>query len=157
MGFTTGKFGINGGSFGGYAGLFLISHVDTFAAAVLRAPPSDFFSTWADGRDRDIWTIDNGQARANGDPWRAQQSYLANSPFFHADRVHTPLLIMHGQKDFTVPTQQGEMMFYALRYLKRPVELVLYRDGDHSIVRGSREDYLDYYQRTLDWWGKYLQ
>ena len=157
MGFTTGKFGINGGSFGGYAGLFLISHVDIFAAAVLRAPPSDFFSTWADGRDRDIWTIDNGQARADGNPWQARNSYLANSPFFSADRVHTPLLIMHGEKDYTVPTQQGEMMFYALRYLKRPVELVLYRDGDHSIVRGSRDDYLDYYQRTLDWWDKYLK
>ncbi len=156
MGFTNGKFGINGGSFGGYAGLFLISHVDIFAAAVLRAPPSEFFSTWADGRDRDIWTIDNGQARANGDPWKARQSYLDNSPFFSADRVHTPLLILHGEKDYTVPTQQGEMMFYALRYLKRPVELVLYRDGDHSIVRGSRDDYLDYYQRTLDWWQKYL-
>ena len=156
MGFTTGKFGITGGSFGGYAGLFLISHVDVFAAAVLRAPPSEFFSTWADGRDRDIWTIDNGQARANGSPWQSQQSYIANSPFFSADRVHTPVLIMHGEKDYTVPTQQGEMMFYALRYLKRPVELVLYREGDHSIVRGSRDDYLDYYQRTLDWWKKYL-
>jgi len=156
MGFTNGKFGINGGSFGGYAGLYLISHSDIFAAAVLRAPPSDFFSTWADGRDRDIWTIDNGQARANGDPWKARRSYLDNSPFFSADRVHTPLLIVHGEKDYTVPTQQGEMMFYALRYLKRPVELVLYRDGDHSIVRGSRDDYLDYYQRTLDWWKKYL-
>lgn len=157
MGFTTGKFGINGGSFGGYAGLYLISHTDIFAASVLRAPPSDFFSTWADGRDRDIWTIDNGQARAVGNPWASQKSYIANSPFFSADRVHTPLLIMHGEKDYTVPTQQGEMMFYALRYLKAPVELVLYRDGDHSIVRGSRDDYLDYYQRTLDWWGKYLQ
>ena len=157
MGFTTGKFGINGGSWGGYAGLYLISHVDIFAAAVLRAPPSDFFSTWADGRDRDIWTIDNGQARAVGSPWTSQRAYTTDSPFFSADRVHTPLLIMHGQKDITVPTQQGEMMFYALRYLKRPVELVLYRDGDHSIVRGSKDDYLDYYRRTLDWWEKYLQ
>jgi dipeptidyl aminopeptidase/acylaminoacyl peptidase len=157
MGFTNGKFGINGGSFGGYSGLYLISHVDTFAAAVLRAPPSDFFSTWADGRDRDIWTIDNGQARAVGSPWTSQKSYINNSPFFSADRVHTPVLIMHGEKDYTVPTQQGEMMFYALRYLGRTAELVLYRDGDHSITRGSRDDYLDYYQRTLDWWGKYLQ
>ena len=82
--------------------------------------------------------------------------YIENSPFFSADRVHTPLLIMHGEKDYTVPTQQGEMMFHALRYLKRPVELVLYREGDHSIVRGSREDYLDFYQRTLNWWHKYL-
>lgn len=154
---SDGKFGITGGSFGGYAGLYLISHVNIFSAAVLRAPPSDFFSTWADGRDRDIWTIETGQARAGGSPWQNPLVYIENSPFFSADRVHTPLLIMHGEKDYTVPTQQGEMMFYALRYLKRPVELVLYREGDHSIVRGSRADYLDYYQRTLDWWQKYLR
>ncbi|HXB72158.1 MAG TPA: prolyl oligopeptidase family serine peptidase [Candidatus Acidoferrales bacterium] len=156
MGFSDGRFGITGGSFGGYAGLFLISHVDIFRAAVLRAPPSDFFSTWADGRDRDIWTIETGQARAGVSPWQNPLVYIENSPFFSADRVHTPLLIMHGEKDYTVPTQQGEMMFYALRYLKRPAELVLYREGEHSITRGSREDYLDYYQRTLDWWEKYL-
>jgi dipeptidyl aminopeptidase/acylaminoacyl peptidase len=154
--FLDGRFGITGGSFGGYAGLFLISHSDIFAAAVLRAPPSDFFSTWGDGRDRDIWTIETGQARAGVSPWQNPLVYMENSPFFSADRVHTPVLIMHGEKDYTVPTQQSEMMFYALRYLKRPAELVLYRAGDHSIVRGSREDYLDFYQRTLDWWEKYL-
>ncbi len=157
LGFTDSKFGITGGSFGGFAGLYLISHVDIFAAAVLRAPPSEFFSTWGDGRDRDVWTIETGQARTGGSPWQVPRLYVANSPFFSADRVHTPVLIFHGQKDYTVPTQQGEMMFYALRYLKRPAELVLYRDADHSIVRGSRDDYLDYYERTLNWWARYLK
>jgi dipeptidyl aminopeptidase/acylaminoacyl peptidase len=159
MGFTNRKFGISGGSFGGYAGLFLIAHVDvdTFAAAVLRAPPSEFFSTWGDGRDRDIWTIETGQARTGGSPWKVPQAYIANSPFFQADRVHTPVLILHGEKDYTVPLQQGVMMFSALRALKKPAEMVLYREGDHSIVRSSRSDYLDYYGRTLDWWEKYLK
>jgi dipeptidyl aminopeptidase/acylaminoacyl peptidase len=156
-GFTNGKFGINGGSFGGYAGLFLISHVDIFAAAVLRAPPSEFFSTWGDGRDRDIWTIETGQARTGGSPWQIPQAYISNSPFFQADRVHTPVLILHGEKDYTVPLQQGVMMFSALRALKKPAEMVLYREGDHSIVRGSRDDYLDYYNRVLEWWEKYLK
>ena len=156
-GFTNGKFGINGGSFGGYAGLFLISHVDMFAAAVLRAPPSEFFSTWGDGRDRDIWTIETGQARTGGSPWQIPQAYISNSPFFQADRVHTPVLILHGEKDYTVPLQQGVMMFSALRALKRHAEMVIYRDGDHSIVRGSREDYVDYYTRTLEWWERYLK
>jgi dipeptidyl aminopeptidase/acylaminoacyl peptidase len=156
LGFTNGRFGITGGSFGGYAGLYLISHVDVFAAAVLRAPPSEFFSTWGDGRDRDIWTIETGQARTGGSPWEMPERYVANSPFFHADRVRTPALILHGEKDFTVPLQQGEMMFHALRALGRPAELVLYREGDHSIVKGSRDDFLDFYGRTLAWWQKYL-
>ena len=157
MGFTNGRFGITGGSFGGYAGLFLISQVEVFAAAVVRAPPSEFFSTWGDGRDRDIWTIETGQARTGGTPWEVPERYIANSPFFFADRVRTPVLIMHGEKDFTVPLQQGEMMFYALRALGRTAELVLYRDGDHSIVRGSRADFLDFHARMLGWWEQYLR
>src|SRR5690606_15434317 len=134
---------------GGYAGLFLISHVDIFSAAVVRAPPSEFFSTWGDGRDRDIYTIERGQARTGGTPWEVPERYIANSPFFHADRVRTPVLILHGEKDFTVPFQQGELMFYALRALGRTAEFAIYREGDHSIVRGSRHDFLDYYNRTL--------
>jgi dipeptidyl aminopeptidase/acylaminoacyl peptidase len=157
MGFTSGKFGITGGSFGGYAGLFLISQVNVFAAAVVRAPPSEFFSTWGDGRDRDIWTIETGQARTGGTPWDVPERYVANSPFFSADRVRTPVLILHGEKDFTVPLQQGEMMFYALRALGRDAELVLYREGDHSIVRGSRADFIDFYARTLAWWDRHLR
>ncbi len=157
QGFTNGRFGIHGGSFGGYAGLFLISHVDVFSAAVLRAPPSDFFSTWGDGRDRDIWTIETGQARTGGSPWEMPQVYFDNSPFFSADRVHTPVLIQHGEKDYTVPLEQGVMMFSALRALKRPAEMILYREGDHSIVRGSRNDFIEVYRRTLDWWDRYLK
>lgn len=157
MGFTTGRFGITGGSFGGYAGLFLISRVDIFSAAVLRAPPSEFFSTWGSGRDRDIWTIETGQARTGGTPWEVPERYLANSPFFHADRVNTPVLILHGEKDFTVPFQQGELMFHALRALGRTAEFAMYREGDHSIVRGSRDDFLDVYRRMLEWWDRYLR
>jgi dipeptidyl aminopeptidase/acylaminoacyl peptidase len=157
MDFTTGRFGITGGSFGGYSGLFLISHSDIFAAAVLRAPPSDFFSTWGDGRDRDVWTIETGQARTTGTPWTNRDGYLENSPFFVADRVHTPVLIVHGKADFTVPFQQGLMMFAALRALHRTSDLLIYRDAEHSIVRGSRFRFLDFHQHTMEWWDRYLR
>jgi dipeptidyl aminopeptidase/acylaminoacyl peptidase len=157
MDFTTGKFGITGGSFGGYSGLFLISHSDIFAAAVLRAPPSDFFSTWGDGRDRDVWTIETGQARTTGTPWTNRDGYMENSPFFVADRVHTPVLIVHGKADFTVPFQQGLMMFAALRALHRTSDLLIYRDGEHSIVRGSRFRFIDFHQHTMEWWDRYLR
>ena len=156
MDLTTGRFGITGGSFGGYSGLFLISHSDIFAAAVLRAPPSDFFSTWGDGRDRDVWTIETGQARTTGTPWTNRDGYIENSPFFAADRVHTPVLIVHGKADFTVPFQQGLMMFAALRALHRTSDLLIYRDAEHSIVRGSRFRFLDFHQRTMEWWDRYL-
>lgn len=157
MNLTTGRFGITGGSLGGIAGLSLIARSDIFAAAVLRAPPSDFFSTWADGRDRDIWTIETGQGRAGGTPWNQRETYIQNSPFFQADRVHTPVLIIHGKADFTIPLQQGLMMFSALRALHRTADLLIYRDADHSVVRGSRFRFIDLHERTLDWWERYLR
>jgi dipeptidyl aminopeptidase/acylaminoacyl peptidase len=157
MGLTTGSFGVTGRSLGGIAGLSLISRSDVFAAAVLLAPPSDFFSTWADGRDRDIWTIETGQGRAGGTPWERHDRYIDNSPFFFADRVHTPVLIIHGKADFTVPFQQGMMMFSALRALHRSADLLIYRDADHSIVRGSRFRFIDLHQRTMEWWERYLR
>jgi dipeptidyl aminopeptidase/acylaminoacyl peptidase len=157
MNLTTGRFGITGGSLGGLAGLSLISRTDIFTAAVLRAPPSDYFSTWGDGRDRDVWTIETGQGRGGGTPWDHREAYIENSPFFIADRVHTPVLIVHGEADFTVPFQQGLMMFSALRALHRTADLLIYRDGEHSIVRGSRFRYIDFHEHTLEWWEKYLK
>jgi len=157
MDVSTGKFGISGGSLGGLAGLALISRSDIFAAAVLRAPPSDYFSTWGDGRDRDIWTIEDGQGRAAGTPWEQRDVYIDNSAFFHADRVHTPVLIVHGKADFTVPFQQGMMEFSALRALHKNADLLIYRDGDHSIVRGSRFRFIDFHQQTMKWWEHYLR
>jgi len=157
MNLTTGRFGITGGSLGGLAGLSLISHTDIFTAAVLRAPPSDYFSTWGDGRDRDVWTIEAGQGRAAGTPWDHREAYIENSPFFVADHVHTPVLIVHGEADFTVPFQQGLMMFSALRALHRTADMLIYRDGEHSIVRGSRFRFIDFHEHTMEWWEKYLK
>lgn len=157
MNVSTGKFGISGGSLGGLAGLALISRSDIFAAAVLRAPPSDYFSTWGDGRDRDIWTIEDGQGRAAGTPWEQRDVYIDNSAFFHADRVHTPVLIVHGKADFTVPFQQGMMEFSALRALHKNADLLIYRDGDHSIVRGSKFRFIDFHEQAMKWWERYMR
>lgn len=156
MDVSTGKYGISGGSLGGLAGLSLISRSDIFSAAVLRAPPSDYFSTWGDGRDRDVWTIEAGQGRADGTPWEQRDVYIDNSAFFHADRVHTPVLIVHGKADFTVPFQQGMMEFAALRALHKNADLLIYRDGDHSIVRGSRFRFVDFHEHAMEWWQRYL-
>jgi dipeptidyl aminopeptidase/acylaminoacyl peptidase len=156
MDVSTGKYGISGGSLGGLAGLSLISRSDIFSAAVLRAPPSDYFSTWGDGRDRDVWTIEAGQGRADGTPWEQRDVYIDNSSFFHADRVNTPVLIVHGKADFTVPFQQGMMEFAALRALHKNADLLIYRDGDHSIVRGSRFRFVDFHDHAMEWWQRYL-
>ncbi len=92
-----------------------------------------------------------------GSPFEVPDRYMSQSAFFHLDKVTTPVLIMHGVKDYTILFGEGEMMFYALRQLGKEATFVIYNHGDHSLSRHSRSDTLDVYQRMLDWFGKYLQ
>ena len=157
MGFTNGKFGLWGHSFGAYATSNLITRTSIFAAAVSGATPPELFRNWASGRDRDSRNIETGQARMGGSPFEFPERYLSQSAFFHLDKVTTPVLILHGEKDLTILFGEGEMMFYALRQLGKTAEFVSYANGDHSLSRHSRADAIDVNNRILTWFARYLQ
>ena len=157
MGFSNGKFGIWGHSFGAYAVSNLITRTGIFAAAVSGATPPELFRNWASGRDRDSRNIETGQARMGGSPFEVPERYLSQSAFFHLDKVTTPVLILHGEKDLTILFGEGEMMFYALRQLGKTAEFVSYANGDHSLSRHSRANALDVNRRILEWFGRYLK
>jgi len=157
MGFTTGRFGLWGHSFGAYATSNLITRTNIFAAAVSGATPPELFRNWASGRDRDSRNIETGQARMGGSPFEYPERYRSQSAFFRLDKVNTPVLILHGEKDLTILFGEGEMMFYALRQLGKTAELVAYANGDHSLSRHSRADALDVNRRILEWFDRYLK
>jgi dipeptidyl aminopeptidase/acylaminoacyl peptidase len=157
MGFTSGRFGLWGHSFGAYATSNLITRTSIFAAAVSGATPPELFRNWASGRDRDSRNIETGQARMGGSPFEYPERYLSQSAFFHLDKVNTPVLILHGEKDLTILFGEGEMMFYALRQLGKTAEFVAYANGDHSLSRHSRADALDVNRRILEWFDRYLK
>jgi dipeptidyl aminopeptidase/acylaminoacyl peptidase len=157
MGFTNGKFGLWGHSFGAYATSNLITRTDIFAAAVSGATPPELFRNWASGRDRDSRNIETGQARMGGSPFEVPERYFSQSAFFHLNKVNTPVLILHGEKDLTILFGEGEMMFYALRQLGKTAEFVAYANGDHSLSRHSRADASDVNRRILEWFDRYLQ
>jgi dipeptidyl aminopeptidase/acylaminoacyl peptidase len=157
MGFSNAKFALWGHSFGAYATSNLITRTDIFAAAVSGATPPELFRNWASGRDRDSRNIETGQARMGGSPFEFPERYLSQSAFFHLDKVNTPVLILHGEKDLTILFGEGEMMFYALRQLGKTAELVAYANGDHSLSRHSRADALDVNRRILEWFDRYLK
>lgn len=156
-GVTNGKFGLWGHSFGAYATSNLITRTNIFAAAVSGATPPELFRNWASGRDRDSRNIETGQARMGGSPFEFPERYFSQSAFFHLNKVNTPVLILHGEKDLTILFGEGEMIFYALRQLGKTAELVAYANGDHSLSRHSRADALDVNQRILEWFARYLQ
>ena len=88
--------------------------------------------------------------------WQAKESYLAMSPFFQANEIDEPLLLIHGAQDQNPGTSllQSEMMFEALQANHGNVELlVLPHEGHSYIYRENIESMLevqrDWLLRTL--------
>jgi dipeptidyl aminopeptidase/acylaminoacyl peptidase len=139
------KLGIQGQSWGGYQVAYMITETNMFAAAEAGAPVSNMFSAYGgirygSGLVRQF-QYERQQSRIGGTPWNSTLRYIENSPLFHADKVQTPLMIMHNDKDGAVPYTQGIEYFTALRRLNKPVWMVVYNDEDHNLIqRKNRKD-----------------
>ena len=82
-------------------------------------------------------------ASAHAFPWNRKYIYVDQSPLFNADKVKTPMLLLHGTADVNVPTGESIQFYTALKLLGKDVELVLIKNADHAVV--------DYNQRII--WG----
>ena len=63
------------------------------------------------------------------------------SPIYHATKDAPPLLLIHGDKDATVPLQQSEVLKTKYEELGRPVKLIVHPGGGHSYWPGIMDDY----------------
>lgn len=128
---------IQGQSWGGYQTAYLITRTNMFKAAGAGAPVSNMFSAyggirWESGMSRQF-QYEQTQSRIGVTMWEAPELYKENSPVFFADKVETPLLIMHNDKDGAVPWYQGIEYFMALRRLGKPVWMLQYNNEAHNL------------------------
>src|SRR5690606_3885423 len=129
--------GVQGHSWGGYQIAYMITRTDLFAAAEAGAPVSNMTSAyggirWTTGMSR-MFQYERTQSRIGATLWEAPHRYIENSPIFWADKVRTPLLMMHNDQDGAVPWYQGIEYFVALRRLGKPVWLLNYNGEDHGL------------------------
>lgn len=149
------RIGIDGQSWGGYQTAYLITRTNMFACAGSGAPVSNMTSAfggirWGTGDSRQA-QYECGQSRIGRNLWEAPELYIANSPLFKADRVNTPLLIMHNDEDGAVPWYQGIEYFMALRRLGKPVWMLQYNGEAHNIrARKNRKDITHRLQEFFD-------
>lgn len=149
--------GLQGQSWGGYQTAWLITRTNRFKAAMAGAPVSNMTSAyggirWSSGMVR-AFQYEDGQSRIGGDLWTNFDDYIENSPLFFADKVETPLLIMHNDADGAVPWYQGIEYFTALRRLGKPVWMLVYNKAPHNLSRFADmqdltvrfEQFFDYY------------
>lgn len=154
------RLGVHGTSYGGYATNLLVTQTDRFAAAINISGKVDMISFYTDSPrlgTRNIHAPERSQDRIGATLWEQPQKYIAHTAIMNADRIDTPLLLMTGQQDHNVPERTTSEMFYALRRLGKRVEWVSYINGGHGMPRSTVEEIVDYHDRILGWYDRYLK
>ncbi|MPQ96723.1 prolyl oligopeptidase family serine peptidase [Modestobacter sp. I12A-02628] len=118
-----------GGSFGGYMANWIASQTDRFRAIVTHA------SLW--NLDAFSSTTDAGYywQKEFGDPVTAAGRYEKNSPHRFADAIRTPMLVVHGDKDYRVPIGEGLALWYDLQRRGVPSRFLYFPDENHWVLQ----------------------
>ena len=146
------KIGCIGASYGGFMTQYLQTLTDIFAAAVSHAGISNVTSYWGEG----YWGYSyNSVAAAKSYPWTDPELFTKQGSLFNADKIHTPLLLLHGTVDTNVPIGESIQLFNALRILGRDVEFITVQDENH-VVAGF-DNRIVWQNTIMAWFAKWLQ
>jgi len=149
------RLGVTGGSYGGYAALWLIGHTDRFKAAIAERPASDLATqsmTWFLASPNGL-----GGYYAWGKPWDPRSANSADSPFTYVERVRTPVLILHSTLDTETPIDQTLDEFSALRQLGKTAVFVEVPNETHDLNRtGSPIHRVERLHVLAGWFARWL-
>ncbi|AOS62546.1 S9 family peptidase [Actinoalloteichus hymeniacidonis] len=117
-----------GGSFGGYMANWIAGNTDRFDAIVTHA------SLWH--TDQFSGTTDNGYfwQRALGDPLTEPEVVAANSPHLRVADIRTPMLVIHGDRDYRVPIGEALRMYHDLTRHGVPARFLYFPTENHWIL-----------------------
>jgi len=149
------RIGIQGHSWGGYQVAYMVTQTNIFAAAEAGAPVSNMISAydgirWGSGMVRQF-QYERTQSRLGGSLWEVPMRYIENSPIFWADKVKTPLLMIHNDDDGAVPWYQGIEYMMALRRLEKEAYMFNYNGEPHGLrKRVNQKDWTVRMQQFFD-------
>lgn len=155
------RIGVMGHSYGGYAVLSYLVQSKRFKAAVARAGIYDLASAYGylprNGTMFGALWAEGIQSGLGGTPWQYRDRYIENSPYFYLDQVDTPLLLIHGTADTATPTYGDDEVFVGLRRLGKEVEYAKYEGEGHAEIAWGYANQIDYINRVIAWFDKYLK
>ncbi|MDX2032075.1 MAG: prolyl oligopeptidase family serine peptidase [Blastocatellia bacterium] len=147
--------GIQGHSWGGYQIAYMVTQTNRFRAAAPGALVGNMTSAysgirWGTGLPRQF-QYERTQSRIGGSLWDYPMRFIENSPIFYANRVQTPILMLHNDDDDAVPWYQGIEYYLALRRLEKEVYMFNYNGEKHGLRRRpNQKDYTRRLQEFFD-------
>lgn len=160
-GIDANRIAVIGQSYGGYSTAALLSATDLFKAGIAIGGVFDLGGEFGRLDDRGgnspMWWAEHGEGRMGTTPFDDPQRYLDNSPYWRAQRIQAPLLLLHGGDDDTCPVGEAHKLFSALRRLGRTVQLAEYPGEGHAITMWSQRNAIDAATRTCEFIERYAR
>ena len=152
------RIGLIGHSWGGYQVADLVTRTNLFRCASPGAAVTNLTASYlalraGTGVPR-MYVYEDAQGRLGKTLWEDPEMYIENSPIFRADKIRTPLLIFHNERDDAVPFADGLALFLAMRRHGQPAWLLNYRGEGHSVYK--REACRDWSKRMEQFFDHYL-
>jgi dipeptidyl aminopeptidase/acylaminoacyl peptidase len=148
------RLGVTGGSYGGYLTNWIIGHDGRFAAAMTCRCVSDMSMLFLSS---DIAGGDWANMEFECTPWSDPEYFREISPITYAERVTTPLLIQHSERDLRTMIGQAEALFTVLRTHRKPVRLLRVPEETHELTRsGTPFRRIENLRVVRDWFAHFL-
>jgi dipeptidyl aminopeptidase/acylaminoacyl peptidase len=153
------RLGVSGGSYGGYATLWVISHTNRYKAAVAERAVSNMSTEQlvADFAGANGFGLYNSPKYGFGPYWDPTSLNYQESPLTFVENVRTPLFILHSDDDTRTPIDQTLQEFTSLKILGRTVEFVDFPGENHDLNRsGAPLHRVERLHLMSDWFSHYL-
>ena len=150
------RLGAVGASFGGFSVYWLAgNHNKRFKAFIAHDGIYNTQQQYTETEELWFANWDMGAAPWHKNAEGQQQKAFRTSPHLYVDRWDTPILCIHGQRDFRIEYTQAESAFTAARLRGIPAQLLLFPDENHWVLRPQNGIL---WQRTFFCWlDKYLK
>lgn len=146
------RFGVMGGSYGGYMTSWIVGHTSRFAAACSERAVNNVASL--------EWSSDAGGSfrwAMGATHLDAPEEYARLSPITYVRDIETPVMIVHSEEDLRCPTEQADALWVAMRLLGKEVEYYRFPAESHELTRGGSPKHrtqraqliLDYFDRKM--------
>jgi dipeptidyl aminopeptidase/acylaminoacyl peptidase len=144
------RVGALGASYGGYMITWIEGHTDRFKCLVCHDGNLDERMAYYDTEE--LWFP---EWEHRGLPWVNPENYSKQNPIEFVKNWKTPMLVVHGMKDFRIAYSQGLSTFTALQRKGIPSRLLVFPDENHWVLKPANS--IQWHETVMGWLDQWLK